>query len=173
LESAATVGIDINQLTVDRGPLETDRVAAFDLRRWGAGGVVAVGALLVVGAAAFYRGLVVGSYALQVLGALCLGGGTLVFFVKVAEDIKPVRAKWGIEGEVGEVVTPVGRGIKGTVFVRSELWSAVSDSYLGPGTKVRVAKAEGLVARVVKLGEQAGAGREGGELRVETDPADR
>jgi hypothetical protein len=100
-----------------------ERVPAFDFRRWGVGGIVMVGTLFVVGLLAFAQGIFRGPVGLQVVGTVCLGGGIVVFAIKVGEEIKPVRAKWGIEGEAGVVVNEVGRGIKGTVMVRSELWT--------------------------------------------------
>jgi membrane protein implicated in regulation of membrane protease activity len=115
-----------------------------------------VGALLVLGLAGFVDGVFRGSVGLQVLGMVCLCGGILLFAIKVGEEIQPVRAKWGIANEVGVVVNEVGKGVRGTVRVRSELWSATSETRLGPGTKVRVTKVEGLLAWVKKLDEEDG-----------------
>lgn len=131
-----------------------ENIPAFDSRRWGPGGIFVVGALLVSGFAAFLDGLVRGSAGLQVVGAICLGGGIMVFVVKVAEEIHPVTAKWSIAGDVGEVVNEVGQETAGVVRVRSELWSARSETPLRPGTKVRVIRREGLVAWVARLEEQ-------------------
>ena len=80
----------------------------------------------------------------------------MLLAIKVGEDIRPVSAKWGIAGDVGVVVNEVGKGVKGTVRVRSELWTATSETRLGPGTNVRVTKVEGLVAWVKKLEEADG-----------------
>lgn len=110
-----------------------------------------VGTLLILGSAAFFEGLYRSSVGLQVLGTVCLVGGFVLFVVKVSEEIQPVKAKWGIVGEVGEVVSEVGKGTKGVVRVRSELWSSMSEESLGPGTKVRVTKVDGLLAWVEKL----------------------
>lgn len=110
--------------------------------------------LLASGLAALLDGLIHGSIPLQVLGATCLGAGMTIFFVKIAEEIKPVTAKWSIAGEVGEVVEEVGREKTGIVRVRSELWSARSEASIAPGTKVRVIRTEGLLARVAELDEE-------------------
>ena len=112
-----------------------------------------VSALFVTGLLAFVDGIFKESVALQVLGAICLGGGIVLFSIKIGEEIHPVTAKWGIAGEVGEVVTEVDRHGKGVVRVRSELWSAKSEEHLPTGTKVRVTRVEGLLAWVARLDE--------------------
>jgi len=60
-------------------------------------------------------------------------------------------------GEPGEVVQEVGKDTKGIVKVRSELWSAKSESHLAPGSKVRVTKVEGLQVWVEKLSADSNA----------------
>ena len=130
-----------------------DTVPAFDFRRWGVGGIATVAALLILGLVAFLDGLFRGSIPLQVLGAICLGGGITIFVIKIGEEIHPVTAKWGIVGEVGEVVSEVSKLRAGTVQVRSELWSAKSELPIGLGTKVRVVRTEGLVAWVTEMEE--------------------
>lgn len=107
-----------------------------------------------MGVVAFLDGLAHGSIPLQILGVFCLGGGITVFFVKVAEEIKVVTVNWSIVGEVGEVVEEVGQKKGGVVRVRSELWSAMSETPIPPGAKVRVVRKDGLLAWVEKLGEQ-------------------
>lgn len=109
-----------------------------------------LGALLAIGAVLFVEGYIVQSAGRLVIGALLLGGAVLVFFVKVGEEIQPVTAKWEITGEIGEVVREVGNRSKGIVRVRSELWSALSETPLPPGTKVRVTRTDGLLAWVEK-----------------------
>ena len=106
--------------------------------------------LLAFGLAAFADGLMAGSVPLQALGTICLAGGIMIFFIKVAEEIHPVTVKWSIEGEVGEVVSRVSREAGGIVRIRSELWSAKSEGPKAPGEKVRVVRTEGLLAWVSK-----------------------
>ncbi|MDG6985434.1 MAG: hypothetical protein JRM73_01640 [Nitrososphaerota archaeon] len=125
-------------------------VPAFDFRRWGPGGIVVIGAFFVLGLVGMAEGALRGSIFFEVLGAICLGGGIVTFAVKIGEEIHPVTAKWGIDGEVGEVVEDVDRDTKGVVLVRSELWSAKSEGLIRVGEKIRVVKVEGLVAWVVR-----------------------
>lgn len=128
-----------------------ETIPAFDFRRWGVGGIVAVGTLLILGIAAFLRGFSSGSIPAQVLGTICLGAGITIFFVKVSEEIKVVSVNWSIVGETGEVVDEVSPKKAGVVRVRSELWSATSEAPIPTGAKVRVVRQEGLQAWVAKL----------------------
>lgn len=128
-----------------------ETIPAFDFRRWGVGGIIAVGALLILGVAAFLRGFYTGSIPAQVLGTICLGAGITIFFVKVSEEIKVVSVNWSIVGETGEVVNEVNPKMAGVVRVRSELWSATSETSIPAGTKVRVTRQVGLQAWVAKL----------------------
>lgn len=136
--------------------MSQDQIPIFDLRRWGVGGVVVVGALLLLGLAAFIDGFLHTSIGPEVVGAVCIGGAILIFVIKSSEEIHIVTAKWTIIGEVGEVVQDADRDTKGLVRVRSELWSAKSETPVGQGTKVRVTRVEGLTAWVAKL-EESGA----------------
>ena len=133
-----------------------DEVPAFDCRRWGVRGILAVAAYNIVGLAAAVNGFFVGSSGLLDIGSICVGGGVLRFVIKVTVEFRPVTAKWSIVGEDGEVVKDVGRRDGGVVRVRSELWSAKSEAPIGRGEKIRVAKVEGLVAWVSRL-EESGA----------------
>ena len=110
-----------------------------------------IGALFVLGLVGLAEGVLRGSVIFQILGAICLGGGIMTFAVKIGEEIHPVTAKWGINGELGEVVEGVGREAKGVVRVRSELWSARSEEPIPAGEKVRVVRVEGLVAWVTRI----------------------
>lgn len=135
-----------------------ETIPAFDLRRWGPGGVTVVVVLLVSGFVAFLDGFLRQSILLEVLGTICLGGGITIFFIKVAEEIKPVTAKWSIVGEIGEVVDTVSKQKAGVVQIRSELWSAKSETTITAGARVRVHRTEGLLAWVAELeGQESSA----------------
>jgi membrane-bound ClpP family serine protease len=127
-----------------------ETVPAFDFRRWGVGGVLIISALFASGLITFVDGILRESVRLQVLGSICVGGGILLLAIKLGEDIHPVVSKWGMVGEVGEVVKEVDRHAKGIVRVRSELWSARSETRISAGAKIRVARVEGLHVWVVK-----------------------
>jgi membrane-bound ClpP family serine protease len=116
-----------------------------------------VGGFIVVGLALFVDGIAAGRADLQVVGTIWLGGGIVLFFVKITEEIRPATAKWDLTGEPGEVVSEVGKHVKGIVRVRSELWSAKSESPIAPGSKVRVTKVEGLLVWVEKLSGDSSA----------------
>jgi membrane-bound ClpP family serine protease len=96
--------------------------------------------LFASGLTAFVDGLFRGSVGLQVIGAICLGGGFVVLAVKFREETHQVTAKWSMTGEVGEVVKDADGQTKGIVRVRSELWSAKSEVHISAGAKVRVAR---------------------------------
>lgn len=129
----------------------TENIPEFDRRRWGPGGIELVAGFLVVGLALFVDGIVAGSDSLQILGTVFLVGGIALFFVKITEEIRPATAKWELTGEPGEVVSEVGRNTKGIVRIRSELWTAKSESPIAPGSKVRVIRVEGLQVWVEQL----------------------
>jgi membrane-bound ClpP family serine protease len=128
-----------------------ETVPAFDFRRWGVGGIVIITALFASGLTVFVDGIFRESVRLQVLGSICLGGGILLLAVKLGEDIRPVTPKWGVVGEVGEVVKEVDRHAKGVVRVRSELWSARSEVRIPSGAKIQVARVEEVHVWVVRL----------------------
>jgi membrane-bound serine protease (ClpP class) len=54
----------------------------------------------------------------------------------------------GMIGEIGEVREAIQPGIAGRVLVHGELWRAVSDTPLAPGTSVRVREVRGLEIKV-------------------------
>ena len=116
-----------------------------------------VAGFIIIGLALFVDGIVAGRTVFQVLGTIWLVGGIAMFFVKITEEIRPATAKWELTGEPGEVVEEVGKDAKGIVRVRSELWSAKSESPITPGSKVRVTKVEGLQVWVEKISPDSGA----------------
>jgi membrane-bound ClpP family serine protease len=92
--------------------------------------------------------------------------GTLGFFWLVirkaaqAQQAEPVFDPNRVLGKVGEARTalePIG-----TVYVSGELWTAHAAAPIGPGTRVRVAKVNGLILEVVPAGEETppGIGKE-------------
>jgi len=135
----------------------SENIPEFDRRRWGPGGIELVAGFIIIGLALFVDGIVAGRTVFQVLGTIWLVGGIAMFFVKITEEIRPATAKWELTGEPGEVVEEVGKDAKGIVRVRSELWSAKSESPITPGSKVRVTKVEGLQVWVEKISPDSGA----------------
>jgi hypothetical protein len=87
----------------------------------GVGGIAMVGALFVSGLAAFVDGPFRESVGFQVVGEVCLGGGTVLLAIKNRGRNRPRPSEGGIAGEVGEVIKDVHRHAKGIVRVRSEL----------------------------------------------------
>jgi membrane-bound serine protease (ClpP class) len=57
----------------------------------------------------------------------------------------------GLVGEIGEVREAIQPGVAGSVLVHGELWRAVSDISLPPGTHVRVQAVHGLEINVVNV----------------------
>jgi membrane-bound ClpP family serine protease len=116
-----------------------------------------VAGFIVVGLAVLIDGVAAGRASLQIIGVIYLVGGVALFVAKVAEEIQPVTVKWELTGEPGEAVTELGKGAKGVVRIRSELWSAKSASPIATGSKVRVTKVEGLQVWVEKLSADSSA----------------
>jgi inner membrane protein len=135
----------------------TENIPPFDKRRWGPGGIEMVVGFLVIGVAVLVDGIAAGRASFQFIGIIFLVGGIALFVAKVAEEIQPVTARWELTGELGEVVQEVGKDAKGIVRVRSELWSAKSESPITTGSKVRVTKVEGLQVWVEKLSADSSA----------------
>ena len=134
-----------------------ENIPPFDRRRWGPGGIEMVAGFIIVGLAVLVDGIAAGRASFQVIGIVILVGGIALFVAKVAEEIQPVTTKWDMTGEPGEVVQEVGKDTKGIVRVRSELWSAKSESPIAQGSKVRVTKVEGLQVWVEKLSADSSA----------------
>ncbi len=83
------------------------------------------------------------------LSAIILATGYLV----VRERRRAVTTgKEGLVGATGEVRTPVGPGVAGTVFIHGELWRATSDEQLPAGTRVRIMGVSGLEIKVRRAG---------------------
>jgi membrane-bound serine protease (ClpP class) len=60
----------------------------------------------------------------------------------------PMTGREGMIGEIGEVREAITPGAAGRVLIRGELWRAVSDTSLAPGTAVRVSAVRGLEIKV-------------------------
>ena len=130
----------------------SENIPAFDRRRWGPGGIEMVAGFIIVGLALFVDGIAAGQTEFQLVGAIILIGGIAMFFAKITEEIRPFTTKWDPTSEPGEVVEEVGKNVKGIVRIRSELWSAKSESNIAPGSRVRVTRVEGLLVWVERLG---------------------
>ena len=113
-----------------------------------------VAGFIVIGLVVFVYGIATGRDSFQVVGAVFLVGGIALFFAKITEEIRPANVKWELTGEPGEVVREVGKDTKGIVRVRSELWSAKSQTPIPPGSKVRVTRVEGLLVWVERVGSE-------------------
>jgi membrane-bound serine protease (ClpP class) len=80
--------------------------------------------------------------------------GIFVFAISAgirAQMRRPAMGPEGLVGQLGVVRTPIAP--EGQVFVRGEIWRAVSDD--GPipeGEKVRIVKVDGLTLHVTRAG---------------------
>lgn len=79
-------------------------------------------------------------------------GAVSAFFVSVAWLVfraqfrRPVTGREGLVGQEGRVMD--WNGDAGRVFIRGEIWKAVSDDQPAPGNKVKVTASEGLTLTV-------------------------
>jgi membrane-bound serine protease (ClpP class) len=81
--------------------------------------------------------------------ALVLGLG----YVVMRERRRPATTgREGLIGEIGEVREAIQPGSAGRVLVHGELWRAVSNTSLAPGTPVRVMAVRGLEINVADMG---------------------
>jgi membrane-bound serine protease (ClpP class) len=123
----------------------------------GIGGVIAfvLGSLLLVDTSqtnvSVNRAEIAG--AAVAFSALVLGVGYIV----MRERRRPaMTGREGLIGEVGEVREAIQPGIAGRVLVHGELWRAVSDTPLVPGTPVRVQAVHGLEINVAGVESLSG-----------------
>jgi membrane-bound serine protease (ClpP class) len=73
-------------------------------------------------------------------------------YVVVRERRRPaMTGREGLIGEIGEVREAIQPGVAGRVLVHGELWRAVSDRTLAPGTAVRVRAVRGLEINVADV----------------------
>jgi len=79
---------------------------------------------------------------------LVLGVGYLVIR---ARGRPALTGRDGLVGEIGEVREAIQPGVAGRVLVHGELWRAVSDRSLAPGTAVRVRAVHGLQVSVADV----------------------
>lgn len=77
-----------------------------------------------------------------------LGLGYLVIRTR---DRPALAGREGLVGEIGEVREAIQPGVAGRVLVHGELWRAVSDRSLPPGTAVRVRAVHGLEVSVANI----------------------
>ncbi len=118
----------------------------------GIGGVIAfvLGSLFLVDTSqtnlAVDRATIAG--AAVAFSAVVLGIGYIV----MREHRRPVlTGREALVGEIGEVREAIQPGIAGRVLVHGELWRAVSDTPLVPGTPVRVRSVHGLEINVADV----------------------
>jgi membrane-bound serine protease (ClpP class) len=84
--------------------------------------------------------------------AIVLGLG----YVVMRERRRPaMTGREGLIGEIGEVREAIQPGIAGRVLVHGELWRAISDASLAPGTPVRVKSVHGLEINVADVGNSS------------------
>jgi len=67
-----------------------------------------------------------------------------------AHKRKPSTGRKGLVGAVGTVKVATSAEAQGKVFVEGELWNAIADESLEPGTSVRVVSVHGLKVKVEK-----------------------
>lgn len=85
-----------------------------------------------------------------------LAGGLVATLVVRSRRLRVQTGSEGMIGEVGRVFAdlvaaagaPAGGEVRGKVFIRGEIWNAVSDRPLGRDAPVRVLAVEGLTLRV-------------------------
>jgi membrane-bound serine protease (ClpP class) len=126
--------------------------------------VTSYGALGIGGVIAFTLGslfLVDTSQTNLSINRATIGGAAAAFsavvlglgYVVMRERRRPaMTGREGLIGEIGEVREAIAPGAAGRVLVRGELWRAVSDESLAPGTAVRVRAVRGLEIRVADAG---------------------
>jgi membrane-bound serine protease (ClpP class) len=119
-----------------------------------AGGI----ACLVVGGLILYKGgplFKVNPWVIAIV-AIFVGGllAVIIFRVVKAQHLHPATGSEGLEGE--KAVVREALELEGTVFVRGELWNAVSDEgKIGPGEPVIIKKIDGLKLHVIKVKKES------------------
>jgi inner membrane protein len=94
--------------------------------------------------------------ALAILLAAIVGALVQIPFYRwVAPNHRPMTTtSGGFNGEVGVVVSPiVPNTLRGKVRIRTEVWSAQSDTAIPAGAHVKVVSGEGVSLRVVPMEE--------------------
>ena len=119
-------------------------VGFFSRLRWGPGSIAIVVALAAGAAAALAEAYRLSDELLYFVGGVLAVVDAIIVAVKGLETITPVKvAEERLEGSVGVAVTDVGpKG--GVVRVGGQLWSAVSDSPIPAGARVKVLGRDGL-----------------------------
>ena len=75
----------------------------------------------------------------------------LLFLVRLAvqsQRARPVTGSSGMLGEIGDALTSIDAGGRGTVRTHGEIWNAVADARIEAGDRVRVTAVDGLTLRV-------------------------
>ncbi len=76
--------------------------------------------------------------------------GTMYYALKIYRR-RPVSGVEGLIGVEGTALDGIGPGAAGEVFVNGEYWSAVCDSTVAKGERVKVVEVKGLVLLVKKV----------------------
>ena len=87
---------------------------------------------------------------LPVVAGFVAIGGMLVRLGIAAHRQAPAAAVGGMVGEVGKALSALTPDIAGRVAVHGEIWSAVSDTPIDEGARVRVVGVNGLTLTVAK-----------------------
>ena len=119
------------------GPLSTDR--------WGPGSLLTIGAFLTAGSILLVRWVGTKGWFSLLIAVLLLGGGAVMFVVKVTENIERVEFRgYDPVGKVGVITAPISGRSRGSVRVDGLDWSATSDGNVGIGEEVVVVSRDGL-----------------------------
>lgn len=87
-------------------------------------------------------------FVLSVMGALAVLVSLLGRLAIRAHLRPPVTGAAGMVGQRGEVIEPLGPGLRGRVATHGEIWSATSREPLPRGARVRVAAVDGMTLTV-------------------------
>ena len=122
-----------------------DEVGLLSADRWGVGSLVVIGAFLGTGSIFLLRWAGTrGGFSLM-LGALLLGGGTIMLVVRAKENIQRVKFRgYDPVGKTGVVTVAMGGRMTGSVRVDGMDWSARSEETIEVGAEVLVVRREGL-----------------------------
>lgn len=126
-----------------RGSTDTS-VGFFSRLRWGPGSIAIVVVLAIGAAASLAEACRSSDELLYFVGGVLAVVDAIIVAVKGLETITPAKVvEERLEGSVGVAVTDVGpKG--GVVRVGGQLWSAVSDSPIPAGARVKVLGRDGL-----------------------------
>ncbi|MDG6989808.1 MAG: hypothetical protein JRM99_00075 [Nitrososphaerota archaeon] len=104
-----------------------------------------IGAFLTAGSILLVRWVGTKGWFSLLIAVLLLGGGTVMFVVKVSENIERVEfGGYDPVGKVGVITAPISGRSRGSVRVDGLDWSATSDGSVGVGEEVVVVSRDGL-----------------------------